>query len=218
MNVLGKVVLAVVSLAAAGGLSYYLYERNTEQPKFRIVLADGSFQVREYPALLVAESLQSGPREVALNRGFRQLAGYIFAKSRDGDTIPMTAPVVQNRERIAMAAPVVQDQSDAGLWRTRFIMPANYSRATLPQPPDDVSISEIPSRRIAAIKFSGSSKDSALAAHEAKLRRWMAASKLAAVGDAEYAFYNSPFIPAFMRRNEILIPIESRRDLAGPSK
>lgn len=218
MNVLGKVAFAAAAVAVAGGLGYYLYERNTEQPSFRLIFADGSFQVREYPPLLVAESLQSGPRQVALNRGFRQLAGYIFAKSRAGDKIPMTAPVVQDRKQIAMTAPVVQDQSDGGMWRTRFIMPAKYSRATLPVPPDGVSISDIPSRVIAAIEFNGSGEDSALIAHEAELRHWMAANKLVAVGEAEYAFYNSPFIPAFMRRNEILIPIEGGRHIAGSSR
>lgn len=212
MNILGKAVLAVGAVTVVSGLGYYLYERNTEQPNYRLLLADGSFELREYPPLVVAESFQSGPRKDALNRGFRQLAGYIFAKSRGGERISMTAPVVQDREQIAMTAPVVQDQSDSGTWRTRFIMPARYSRATLPQPPDGVSIAEIPSRRIAAIKFSGSGEDSALAAREAELRHWMAANGLRAVGGAEYAFYNSPFIPTFMRRNEILIAIAGGRE------
>lgn len=212
MNILGKAALAVGTVAVVGGLGYYLYERNTEQPNYRLLLADGSFELREYPPLLVAESFQTGERKDALNRGFRQLAGYIFAKSRGGERISMTAPVVQDREQIAMTAPVVQDQNSRGTWRMRFIMPAKYSRATLPQPPDGVSIAEIPSRRVAAVKFSGSGEDSVLAAREAELRHWMSAKELQAVGGAEYAFYNSPFIPTFMRRNEILIPIASDRE------
>jgi DNA gyrase inhibitor GyrI len=207
MNVLGKTALALAAVSVAGGLGYYLYERNTEQPKYRRLLADRPFELREYPPLLVAETFQTGSRKDALNRGFRQLAGYIFAKSRGGQKISMTAPVVQDREQIAMTASVVQDQSDIGTWRTRFIMPAKYSRATLPRPPDGVSIAEIPSRRVAVLKFSGSSEDSALAAREAELRHWMSEKDLHAIGGAEYAFYNSPFIPTFMRRNEILIPI-----------
>lgn len=194
MNALVKTTLAAGALAIVGAFSYILYERNTAQPKFRTILAEGSFEVREYPPLLVVENFQSGARGDALNRGFRQLAGYIFAKSRPG-------------EKIAMTAPVVQDEPADGRWRTRFIMPRKYSRETLPKPPAGVSVSEVPSRRIAVVRFSGSGEDSALSSREAELRRWMANNKLQVAGHAEYAFYNSPFIPPFLRRNEILIPV-----------
>lgn len=211
MNNLGKAAIAVGALAVAGGLGYYWFERNTEQPRFRLVLADGAFEVREYPPLLVAETVQGGARSEALNLGFRELAGYIFAKSRGGEKIAMTAPVIEDRKKIAMTAPVIEDAADDGKWRTRFIMPAKYSRETLPRPPEGISISEIPARRIAAMKFSGRGDDAALAAREAELRRWMAANRLRPADEAEYAFYNSPFIPAFLRRNEIIIPIGAER-------
>lgn len=211
MNNLGKAAIAVGALAVAGGVGYYLFERNTEQPNFRLILADGAFEVREYPSLLVAETVQSGTRSEALNLGFRELAGYIFAKSRGGEKIAMTAPVIEDRKKIAMTAPVMEDAAENGQWRTRFVMPAKYSRATLPQPPEGVSISEVPARRVAVMKFSGSGEDAALAAREAELRRWMDANKIRPGGEAEYAFYNSPFIPAFLRRNEIMIPVGAGR-------
>lgn len=211
MNALGKTALGLGALAVAGALGYYWFERNTEQPDFRLVLADGVFEVRDYPPLLVAETTKSGARGEALNLGFRELAGYIFAKSRGGEKIAMTAPVIEDRKKIAMTAPVIEDAADDGKWRTRFVMPAKYSRATLPRPPEGVSISEIAARRVAVMKFSGSGNDAALAAREAELRRWMAAKELRSDGEAEYAFYNSPFIPAFMRRNEIIIPLGAGR-------
>jgi hypothetical protein len=60
---------------------------------------------------------------------------------------------------------------------------------------------------MAAVRFSGAAGDATLATKEAELRRWMAARQLQATGEPEYAFYNSPFIPPFMRRNEVLIPV-----------
>ena len=207
MNALGKAAIGVVAVGVAGGLVYYVYERNTEQPEYRLILADGRFEVREYASLLVAETIQKGSREGALNRGFRELAGYIFAKSRGGDRIAMTAPVIQDREEIAMTAPIIQDEAGRDSWRTRFIMPPRYSRMTLPKPAEGVTISEIPSRRVAALQFSGRAGDTAIAARESELREWIAVRRLQAVGEPEYAFYNSPFIPAFLRRNEILIPV-----------
>jgi len=207
VNALGKAVLGIGAASLAGGLGYYFYERNTEQPNYQVILKDGRFEVRQYPALLVAETITSGVRDEALNRGFRNLAGYIFGKSRGGEKISMTAPVIQDREKIAMTAPVLQEEAGTDGWRTRFIMPASYTRASLPPPPEGVSISELPSRRLAAMRFSGRANDAVIADHESELRRWIAARHLHSIGPAEYAFYNSPFIPPFMRRNEILIPV-----------
>jgi hypothetical protein len=206
INALGKTIVAIGAVSFAGVLSYYLYERNTEQPPYRLVLRDGAFEIRQYPSLLVAETITTGSREEALNRGFRELAGYIFAKSRGGEKIPMTAPVIQDQEKISMTAPVLQNRAEHGGWRTRFVMPARYTRATLPKPPAGVSISEMPARELAVVRFSGRVDDTSIADHQSKLERWMTARDLPATGPPEYAFYNSPFIPPFLRRSEILIP------------
>ncbi len=207
VNALGKAVFGVGAVSLVCGLGYYFYERNTEQPTYELILKDGRVEVRQYPALLVAETITTGARDEALNRGFRNLARYIFGKSRGGGKIAMTAPVIQDREKIPMTAPVLQEEAGSDGWRTRLIMPASFTRAALPQPPEGVSISELPSRRLAAMRFSGRADDAAIADHESELRRWIAARHLHGIGPAEYAFYNSPFIPPFTRRNEILIPV-----------
>lgn len=204
---LSKAVIALAAVAVAGGVGYYVYERNTGQPDYQLLSADGRFELRQYPALLVAETIQTGSRDSALNRGFRELADYIFAKSRSGDEIAMTAPVIQTREKIPMTAPVIQDQAGRESWRTRFIMPPRYSRTTLPKPAEGVTIAEIPPRRVAAVRFSGTADDVALATRESELRRWIAARGLQVLGEPEYAFYNSPFIPPFLRRSEVLIRV-----------
>lgn len=207
VNALGKTFFGIGAVSLAGAAGYYLYERNTEQPKYQVVAKDGAFEVRQYPGMLVAETVTSGSRGEALNRGFRELANYIFAKSRPGEKISMTAPVMQDREKIPMTAPVLQEASVDGEWRTRFVMPARYTRATLPTPPAGVSIIEIPGRRVAGIRFGGAASDLAIEEHESRLRRWMSSRGMEPGGAAEYAFYNSPFIPPFLRRNEILIPV-----------
>ncbi|MEQ9662451.1 MAG: heme-binding protein, partial [Parasphingopyxis sp.] len=76
-----------------------------------------------------------------------------------------------------------------------------------PQPPEGVAIADIPARRMAAIRFGGTPDEADLANREAALREWMAANELSPAGPPEYAFYNSPFIPGKLRRNEILIPV-----------
>ena len=83
-----KDLLAGVGVAAAvlgGAAFYYLKERSTEEPGYRPLETDGDHQIRDYPALTVAETVVEGSRRDALDQGFRILADYIFAKSRDGE-------------------------------------------------------------------------------------------------------------------------------------
>lgn len=209
---LKKLAIAVAGLGILGlgsMAAYAQYESNTEEPDFTLELEDGDFAVREYPAIVVAEVWHTGSRERASSAGFRRLAAYIFAQDRGGEAIAMTAPVLQDApERIAMTAPVMQDEGEAGRWRTRFVMPAEYTLETLPPAPDDITLTEVPARRMAVIQFSGWGRTSTLEEKEAALREWMVSRDMSAAGGAEYAFYNSPAVPGPMRRNEVMIPIE----------
>ena len=49
--------------------------------------------------------------------------------------------------------------------------------------------------------------DEALTAREAQLREWIAARGLTANGAATYAYYNDPWTPGFLRRNEVIISL-----------
>lgn len=94
----------------------------TEEPAFSVVVQEGAFEVRDYPALVAAEVSVAGGRDEASNAGFRLLAGYIFGGNTRRQSIAMTAPVVQERATsgtIAMTAPVTQSGSD-GAWVVRF--------------------------------------------------------------------------------------------------
>lgn len=198
--------LAVAGVGLVGAGWYYWRERQSEQPDYVLERSDGDFEVRLYPPVIVAETVQPGDRKTALNRGFSVLADYIFAKSRGGGTIEMTAPVLSDAP-IEMTAPVLSDGTASGGWRTRFIMPARFTLDTLPPPPAGVTLTRLPARRLAAVRFAGSGGDASLSSHEDDLRQWMAAEGLKAAGEPEYAFYNSPFIPGPLRRNEVLIPL-----------
>ncbi len=50
----------------------------TEEPSFAVAIHEGDFEVRDYPALVVAEVSVSGSRDEASNAGFRLLAAYII--------------------------------------------------------------------------------------------------------------------------------------------
>ncbi|MEL6373487.1 MAG: heme-binding protein, partial [Pseudomonadota bacterium] len=99
--------------------------------------------------------------------------------------------------------------SAASAWQIRFIMPSRYTKADLPTPADGsgVTLHSLPAQRRAAIRFSGVATDAAIAKQEAALRAWLEARKLQVAGPAIYAYYNDPFTPGFLRRNEVIITI-----------
>lgn len=194
----------IAVLAAAGAGFFYLRETRNGQPQFDRLIKEGAFELRAYPALLVAETVQAGAREAATDRGFRRLARYIHAEERGGEEIAMTAPVLVESSTDGIAG-----------WKTRFIMPAKWTAETLPAPGREIFINDIPPRTIAAIRFSGRADDILLADQETALRRWCADRNLNLMGDAEYAFYNSPLIPGPLRRNEVLIEVAA---IAAPEE
>ena len=84
-----------------------------EEPAFKVISKSGSFEIRQYAAMLVAETMVEGDMDEASNRGFRRIADYIFGNNQaaQGGTsakIAMTAPVTvePQSEKIAMTAPV----------------------------------------------------------------------------------------------------------------
>lgn len=180
-------------LLGAGGWIYMT--NNVEQPEYTVIAADGAIEHRAYPALVAAEISTTGSRYDGVRSGFGPLASYIFAKQRAGPKIAMTAPVTQRAR-------------GDGDWTVQFIMPSAYRLEDLPKPvTGEVTLRTIPARQRAAIRFSGVADDAVIAEHETRLRAWLAEQGLIAEGAPIYAYYNAPFTPGFMRRNEVLFDI-----------
>jgi hypothetical protein len=179
-----------------------------EKPSYRVVERREAFEIREYAPYLVAETVVGGSREEAGNAGFRILAGYIFGKNRGEKKIAMTAPVAQTEPaKIAMTAPVTQEGQE-GRWIIQFMMPSAYTLETLPEPLDPaVSFRVVPARRVAAHTYSGTWSASRYEEHLATLRAALDAAGLAAVGEPTWARYDPPFMPWFLRTNEILLEL-----------
>jgi len=224
---LALILIAALVLVGIAGMLVFVYViQNVEQPDYSVVTSDGDFEVRDYPPLVVAEITRGGTRQQGLSDGFGPLARYIFAKERGSEakdeTISMTAPVQQqpatgidSDAKIAMTAPVTQTSHQAGdqhsdgndRWTVQFIMPSRYKLAELPAPAGDVKLREIPARRIASVRFSGRTTDAAIAEQQQRLRTWMAKQGLTPADGPVYAYYNDPFTPGPLRRNEIMIPL-----------
>ncbi|MFN7271100.1 MAG: SOUL family heme-binding protein [Gammaproteobacteria bacterium] len=192
-----------------------------EQPEYTVVRQDGAFELRRYAPYLLAETeVESGFMEagnVAFGRLFRYISGDNTARAE----IAMTAPVEQAKrgEKIAMTAPVEQAR-EGGVYRVAFVVPRKYDRDTVPQPTDPrVRIREVPARSIAVWRYSGRWTEENFREHERELRGKLAALGLKAEpGDsAIIARYDAPFMPWFMRRNEVLIPVTEPAVSARPA-
>lgn len=166
-----------------------------EEAPFNLVQQEGDFEIRDYAPSVVAEVVVSGDFEDAGSSAFKKLFKYIGGENQATDEIAMTSPVSQ--------------EATPDGWAVSFMMPASYTMETIPQPNDTVvKVREIPAYRAAAIRYSGTWSEKKYREHLEKLQQWMKDSGIRAAGEPVWARYNAPFVPWFMRRNEILIPIQ----------
>lgn len=182
-----------------------------EKPRYDILEQSGDFELRRYDPQIVAETFVDGEFEDVGNEGFRRLAAYIKGENRKKQTISMTAPVSQAdaSENIAMTAPVNQ-QKAGRCWRITFMMPSKYTMETLPEPTDDrIVLRRIPGQLMASLKYSGTWSRKRYEEKRARLLSGLPEWGLRPLGEPIFARYDPPFMPWFLRRNEVLIPVET---------
>ena len=166
-----------------------------EEPAFRLVERDGAFELREYAPHAVAETRVEASFTDAGNTAFQRLFRYISGNN-----------VVQ--QKIAMTAPVTQVDAGDG-YRVAFTLPASYTLETAPIPLDrTIEVRVVPAQLVATWRYSGRWTESNYREHEAALRAAIAARNLKVTGEPVLARYNPPFMPSFLRRNEVMILVE----------
>lgn len=193
----------------------------TEQQPHNVLRRFPGFELRRYPAHLVAEIEVDSSFTDAGNRAFGVLAGFISGRNSAQGKVAMTAPVVQEQasSRIAMTSPVVQAPGgDPGRQVVAFVMPAEYSVDTLPTPTDPrISIREIPTQVAAARTFTGRWSERIYQEQLAELRSAVAQAGLEIVGPPRFARFDPPWTPWFLRHNEVVLPVAGDPETAGPS-
>jgi hypothetical protein len=116
---------------------------------------------------------------------------------------------VRQYEPMIVAEVIVEGRRGEGRWIVRFVMPQGSTMANLPVPNDpDVRLIEQPGARFAVVRFTGLNTEAALTDRTAELNGFMAQAGLKAKAAPVYAFYDPPWTPPFMRRNEVMIAIE----------
>lgn len=195
-----------IGIAAILGVGHVMA---AEEAKYVVLLAEQSFEIRQYEPHILAETLVDSDFDSAGNKAFRRLFKYISGNNTTQQKVEMTSPVAQEQasEKIDMTSPVGQ-QRDKDRWAVSFMMPAAYSLETLPEPKDPkVVLRQVPARYIAAVRYSGVWSEKAYLRHKSELQAWIVDSGRRVVGEPVWARYDPPFMPWFLRRNEILVPI-----------
>ncbi len=195
-----------------------------EEPGFKVISKSGTFELREYVPMLVAETLVEGDMNDAGNAGFRRIADYIFgnnqvpagANTANAAKIAMTAPVTMEpqSQKIAMTAPVALEpattMADSKQWRVHFVMPSQYTLESIPKPVNpEVKLRQIPGKLVAVNTFTGFNTVSRVQAKTDELRVWIGQKNWKALGQAQLARYDPPWTLPMFRRNEVMIEVEN---------
>lgn len=180
-----------------------------EEPSYRVTEKAEPFEIREYPPLIVAQVEVPGDLSEASSAGFRLIANYIFGNNisvRDGGlSTAEPAP-----EKIAMTVPVIAEgKGDQKTWLIQFVMPKQYTMDNLPKPNNpQVKLIPIGPQKLAVIRFTGFISDDKVQEKTAELMAWIKSRNALPLGSPRLARYNPPWSIPWMRRNEILIPIQ----------
>jgi hypothetical protein len=198
-----------LALATLFLVSFPVDSRATDEPDFTIVQRINDIEIRDYATYAVAEVVVKGPADQAGNAAFPILAGYIFGNNKGARKLKMTAPVTQADApvKLEMGAPVTQTPA-SGDFVVQFVLPKDVTLANAPEPLDQrVTLREVPPARLAVIRYSGFWSDSNYNKHLALLKAALESANIKWEGEAVYSRYDPPFMPWFLRRNEIWLHV-----------
>ena len=213
-------IATAVSVAACSAFG----AKAADETAHKVVIEDGEFQVREYDAYAVAETVVSPPFDSATRVGFGRLVRYISGANSGERKIEMTAPVqLQPRgEKIKMTAPVfIRPFAYSGAWdgpkltggkieswTMAFVLPEGYTANTAPMPTNPtVRVRDVAPRRVATIRFSGFLRDKTAEQQRGRLEAWLKARGMEHADDWRVAGYNPPWTIPQLRRNEVLVTL-----------
>lgn len=168
----------------------------TETPDYKVIRSDEKFEIRDYPTLTIATTQMN---DDGMNGGFGQLFRFITGKNEGSEKIEMTSPVLID---------TAKDKKTMS-----FIMPRKAVEKGVPKPAgESVSLGKVVAARFAVLRFAGGRTAEHEKAAIEKLTTWLDGQKIAGKGDPIFAYYDPPWTPVFLRRNEVMIRIDKHHD------
>ena len=147
----------------------------------------GDIELKTLPAARWMRTESSKDYFASDNGLFMRLFRYI-----DSNKIPMTAPVEAGVSPGTMVF---------------YMDAASAKRTDLAETPQ-VKLSSVPERRVAAIGIRGSYSRDNYEEALAELREWLAKrTDVKASGEPYAVYWNSPFVPFFLKHSEVHVPV-----------
>ena len=200
------VIIGIVILWSIWGY----FSSRVENTQYSVLESKNNYEIRLYPAHIVAQTTVAGSYREALNQGFGIIAGYIFGGNTKKESIAMTSPVIEKSatsESIAMTSPVMATV-EGDSHTIAFGMPRSYTLETLPTPNDSrIKIVTIPEKKMAVVRFSWVRTNSRVQSKKEELLDLLKKDNVTIVGEVQYAGYNAPWTPPWMTRHEVLVEI-----------
>jgi hypothetical protein len=184
--------------AAAGAAAAWVGKSATrhgyQSADYEVLRSDGDVELRRYAPQVLASTAMDGDHR---DRGsFRRLFRYIQGDNSADKKISMTTPVF-----IAPAG-----GGEAG--SMAFVMPRELVVTGAPEARGEaVRVQRHKARTLACMRFRGYRDPQAIAAAERTLRDWVQDQDLQSDGPVRLAYYDPPWTPELLRRNEIQLPV-----------
>ena len=140
-----------------------------------------------------------------MNVAFHDLAGYIFGDNTatDGSSV-----------KIPMTSPVTIEKLGEESFQISFVMPAEYTLATLPKPNNaKVQLKEVKPQLLAALAWKGAvPTEKHMEVKAEDLDKALEHAGYQVSGNLFLFEYDPPFVPSWLRNNEVLVAV-SKSDL-----
>jgi len=184
----------------------------TETLGYNILKQDGDFEIRQYGSYIMAQVEVLSDMKDATSSGFMKLFNYISGNNINKAKIEMTIPVTEEQvsvsQKIPMTAPVTTERMANSAYVISFIMPSKFTLDTLPKPKDkSITFRQVPEHRAAVITFHGRMNEELAQKKINTLKDWLLKNHTVPKSGFIMAQFNPPWIPGFMRKNEIIVEI-----------
>lgn len=174
-----------------------------ERVEYAVISRSGKVELRRYPRMTLATVEGMGDYDA-----FRLLFDFINGGNSSARRIAMTTPVMSARgpsEWLPMTSPVVSSARSFS-----FVMPEGRDADSLPVPDDRrIAIVGVPERTVATLRFRGRARAGHVAARELELLEELRMRGLRPSGQTFLMRYNPPFVPGFLRRNEVGVELKT---------
>lgn len=168
-----------------------------EGPEYEVTKNYGEVEIRRYEKMVGVATSMAPQKSGDRNSGFGRLFRYITGANEREEKIAMTSPVF------------IESDDEASENAMLFLMPKEIIEAGVPTPSNEaVNIKPMDGGTFAVLRFKGHKSKDAQRAALTKLRETIETEKLTTVGDPIFAYYDPPWTPELLRRNEVLLRVK----------